>query len=151
MTPLQWKETLSLDLPAMDEPSQQLAALLEQACAASDADLPAIWRQLIAHTEAQFEREDRWMLQTHFSSTQVHSVQHKVVLQVMREGLTDKDSADDVVTGNLPLIRTMTHELGVWFAQHNQSMDAALALHLRKTGYDPALGVLSMPVEPVEA
>jgi len=141
VTPLQWKETLSLGLPAMDEPSQHLAALLEQASAASDAALPAIWRQLIAHTESQFEREDRWMAQTHFPSTQVHSVQHKVVLQVMREGLNDN--------GNLPLIRTMTHELGVWFAQHNQSMDAALALHLRKTGYDPALGVLSMPTESV--
>jgi len=149
VTPLQWKETLFLDLPAMDEPSFQLAALLEQASAASDAALPAIWRQLIAHTETQFEREDRWMLQTSFSSTQVHSVQHKVVLQVMREGLTVKERCGDVDTGNLPLIRTMIHELGVWFAQHNQSMDAALALHLRKTGYDPALGVLSMPLEPV--
>lgn len=147
MTPLQWKEILSLDLPAMDEPSQRLAALLEQASVATDANLLAIWRQLITHTEGQFEREDRWMLQTSFSSTQVHTVQHKVVLQVMREGLGDKDS--DI--GNLPLIRTMTHELGVWFAQHNQSMDAALALHLRKSGYDPALGVLSMPVEPVVA
>jgi hemerythrin len=147
VTPLQWKEILSLDLPAMDEPSQRLAALLEQASVATDANLLAIWRQLITHTEGQFEREDRWMLQTSFSSTQVHTVQHKVVLQVMREGLGDKDS--DI--GNLPLIRTMTHELGVWFAQHNQSMDAALALHLRKSGYDPALGVLSMPVEPVVA
>ena len=149
MTPLQWKETLFLDLPAMDEPSFQLATLLEQASAASDAALPAIWRQLIAHTETQFEREDRWMAQTHFSSTQVHAVQHKVVLQVMREGLSVKDSRGVVDTGNLPLIRTMIRELGVWFAQHNQSMDAALALHLRKTGYDPALGVLSMPLEPV--
>jgi len=143
VTPLQWKETLSLDVPAMDEPSQQLAALLELASAASDADLPTLWRQLVAHTETQFGREDRWMRQTHFSSTQVHSVQHKVVLQVMREGLNDDG------TGNLPLIRTMTRELGVWFAQHNQSMDAALALHLRKTGYDSALGVLRMPPEPV--
>ena len=149
MTPLQWKETLFLDLPAMDEPSFQLATLLEQASAASDAALPAIWRQLIAHTETQFEREDRWMLQTTFSSTQVHSVQHKVVLQVMREGLSNNDI--DSGTGNLPLIRTMTRELGVWFAQHNQSMDAALALHLRKTGYDPALGVLSMPRESAAA
>ncbi len=147
MTPLQWKEVLSLDLPAMDEPSFQLAALLELASAASDADLPALWRQLIAHTQTQFEREDRWMLQTSFSSTQVHSVQHKVVLQVMREGLSNNDIGAG--TGNLPLIRTMTRDLGVWFAQHNQSMDAALALHLRKTGYDPELGVLSMPLEPV--
>lgn len=139
MTPLQWKETLSLGLPAMDEESQKLAALLALAESASDANLTAVWRQLVAHTQAQFEREDRWMAQTAFSSTSVHSVQHKVVLQVMREGLTTGE------TGNLALIRTMTHELGVWFAQHNQSMDAALALHLRKTGYDPACGVLSMP------
>lgn len=141
MTPLQWKETLSLDLPAMDDESQKLAALLEVASGATDAALPAVWRQLIAHTQGQFAREDRWMVQTAFSSTQVHSVQHKVVLQVMREGLSNDGAA------KLPLIRTMVHELGVWFAQHNQSMDAALALHLRKTGYDPALGVLHMPQE----
>ena len=143
MTPLQWKETLSLDLPAMDDESQKLAALLEVASGASDADLPAVWRELIAHTQGQFAREDRWMVQTAFSSTQVHCVQHKVVLQVMREGLSNDGAA------LLPLIRTMVHELGVWFAQHNQSMDAALALHLRKTGYDPALGVLRMPQEAV--
>ncbi len=141
MTPLQWKEILSLDLPAMDDESQKLAALLEMASGATDAALPAVWRQLIAHTQRQFAREDRWMVQTAFSSTQVHSVQHKVVLQVMREGLSNDGAA------MLPLIRTMVHELGVWFAQHNQSMDAALALHLRKTGYDPALGVLRMPQE----
>lgn len=141
MTPLQWKEILSLDLPAMDDESQKLAALLEMASGATDATLPAVWRQLIAHTQGQFAREDRWMVQTAFSSTQVHSVQHKVVLQVMREGLSNDGAA------MLPLIRTMVHELGVWFAQHNQSMDAALALHLRKTGYDPALGVLRMPQE----
>jgi len=143
VTPLQWKETLFLDLPAMDQPSQQLAALLEQACAASDADLVDRWQQLVAHTEAQFEREDHWMRQTGYPSTRVHSVQHKVVLQAMREGLQNAGA------GQLPLIRTMARELGTWFAQHNQSLDAALALHLRKTGYDPARGVLSMPVDSV--
>ena len=141
MTPLQWQQTLFLDLPAMDEPSQQLAALLEQARAASDADLADRWQQLVAHTEGQFEREDHWMRQTGFSSTRVHSVQHKVLLQAMREGLQDAGA------GQLPLIRTMARELGTWFGQHSQSMDAALALHLRKTGYDPARGILSMPLQ----
>ena len=84
-------------------------------------------------------REDRWMHATQFSSQQIHSTQHKVVLQVMREGLVAGES------GDLATIRKMASELGQWFANHSQSMDAALALHLRKTGYDPATGVLSMP------
>ena len=50
-------------------------------------------------------------------------------------------------SGDLLTIRKMAGELGQWFANHSQSMDAALALHLRKTGYDPATGVLSMPDE----
>jgi len=74
-------------------------------------------------------------------------VQHKVVLQVMREGLIGPDGRH----GDLALIRTMTAALGVWFAKHSQSMDAALALHLRKTGYDPALGVLHMPIDAIAA
>jgi hemerythrin len=79
------------------------------------------------------------MQTTQFSSQQIHSTQHKVVLQVMHEGLTAGES------GDLATIRKMAAELGQWFANHSQSMDAALALHLRKTGYDPATGVLSMP------
>ena len=36
-------------------------------------------------------------------------------------------------------------ELGKWFPQHAQSMDAALALHLRRLGYDPQTGIVSAP------
>jgi hemerythrin len=57
----------------------------------------------------------------------------------MHEGLSAAE------TGDLTLIRQMAGELGPWLIKHSQSMDAALALHLRKTGYDPATGVLSMP------
>ena len=34
---------------------------------------------------------------------------------------------------------------GGWFPQHAQAMDAALALHLRGVGFDPATGVVNMP------
>ena len=39
----------------------------------------------------------------------------------------------------------MASELALWFPQHAQSMDAALALHLRRAGYDPVTGVVSRP------
>ncbi len=57
----------------------------------------------------------------------------------MNEGLKSGE------TGELGPIRLMADELGQWFANHSQSMDAALALHLRRVGYEPATGVLSMP------
>jgi hemerythrin-like metal-binding protein len=139
MTRLQWSDALSLDMPAMDEGHRQWVESLDLAHQASDGSLVDRWRDLCRHTARVFEREDRWMQTTQFSSEQIHSTQHKVVLQVMHEGLTAGES------GDLVTIRKMAPELGQWFANHSQSMDAALALHLRKTGYDPATGVLSMP------
>jgi len=139
MTRLQWSDALSLDLPAMDDSHREFVKLLDLAHEADDASLIGHWRNLIAHTGTVFDREDQWMHATRFSSAHLHSTQHKVVLQVMREGLTAQAS------GDLTQIRKMAAELGQWFTNHAQSMDAALALHLRKTGYDPATGVLSMP------
>lgn len=139
MTRLQWSKALSQDMPAMDDGHRQWVELLDLAHQASDASLVDHWRTLIAHTARVFEREDRWMHTSRFSSAHIHATQHQVVLQVMREGLAAGES------GDLPMVRKMAGELGQWFANHSQSMDAALALHLRKTGYDPATGVLSMP------
>ncbi|MEK7345055.1 MAG: hemerythrin domain-containing protein [Pseudomonadota bacterium] len=139
MSALQWSDALSLDLPAMDDTHRAFVELLGVACSAPDAQLVHVWQALIDHTDAHFDQEDRWMAQTRFSSTNCHSMQHKVVLDVMREGLAAGQA------GDLATVRNMADELGPWFANHAQSMDAALALHLRKTGYDPVTGVLSMP------
>jgi len=68
----------------------------------------------------------------------------------MREGLQAARSGQ---TDALASLRQMALELGVWFSSHAQSMDAALALHLRRVGYDPHTGVVSapgaLPAEPI--
>ena len=79
------------------------------------------------------------MLSTRFASGNCHSMQHKVVLQVMREGIALAES------GDLKPIRVMASELALWFPQHAQSMDAALALHLRRVGFDPVTGMVHAP------
>ena len=79
------------------------------------------------------------MRQTRFASGNCHSTQHHVVLSVMREGLVPGGAAQ------LDAIRRMAHELAAWFPQHAQSMDAALALHLRSVGFDVATGALAHP------
>jgi len=81
------------------------------------------------------------MLATRFASANYHSVQHKVVLQVMREG------AAQAAAGALAAVRVMAGELALWLPQHAQRMDAALALHLRRAGYDPVTGIVGRPAE----
>jgi hypothetical protein len=45
--------------------------------------------------------------------------------------------------GDYAAVRQMAHELGLWFPQHAQSMDASLALHLRSAGFDPITGAIT--------
>lgn len=139
MPNLEWSDALALDLPAMDDTHREFVALLAQVGTAADDALLAHWRVLVAHTDDHFSREDQWMQSTRFSSSNCHSVQHKVVLQVMREGITSGEA------GDLGAVRQMARELAIWFPQHAQSMDAALALHLRRIGYDPVTGTVTMP------
>ena len=139
MPTLEWSDALALDLPVMDDTHREFVELLAQVEAASDETLLPLWRTLVDHTDAHFGREDQWMQDTRFSSSNCHSVQHKVVLQVMREGITHAQA------GDLGVVRQMARELAIWFPQHAQTMDAALALHLRGIGYDPLTGIVAMP------
>ncbi|MDO8318490.1 hemerythrin domain-containing protein [Rhodoferax sp.] len=139
MPMLQWTDSLVLGLPEMDATHHEFVDLLTHVVSAPDATLLPLWRELVAHTDAHFAREDRWMKTTGFSSTNCHTTQHQVVLQVMREG--DKRGS----AGELAVVRQMADELGTWFPMHAQAMDAALALHLRNVGYDPVSGQVTMP------
>ena len=139
MPNLEWSDALALDLPVMDDTHREFVDLLAVVETASDDTLLAHWRTLVDHTDDHFGREDQWMQDTRFSSTNCHSVQHQVVLQVMREGITY------ALAGDLGAIRQMARELAIWFPQHAQTMDAALALHLRGIGYDPVTGMVAMP------
>lgn len=139
MARLEWTPALVLDLPVMDAVHEEFVALLARVDSAADGQLPALWDALIEHTQQHFDQEDRWMLTTGFATGNCHSQQHKVVLAVMREG------ADKAAQGDLAAIRHMAAELGPWFSHHAQNMDAALALHMRSTGFDPVTGQLQRP------
>lgn len=139
MAQLQWTDALALDFPVMDDTHREFVELLAVVDSAGDSMLLGGWRALVDHTDDHFSREDRWMQATGFSSANCHSVQHKVVLQAMREGLAGGEA------GNLDVVRQMASELAVWFAQHAQSMDAALALHLRSAGFNPLTGTIATP------
>ena len=58
-------------------------------------------------------------------------MQHKVVLQVMREGTARAEQ------GDLKVLRVMASELALWFPQHAQSMDARWLCTCAAWGFDP--------------
>ena len=139
MAQLEWSDALNLDLPLMDTTHREFVDLLAEVAHAEEPQLLSRWRVLVDHTAEHFGQEDAWMLSTRFASGNCHSMQHKVVLQVMREGIALAES------GDLKPIRVMASELALWFPQHAQSMDAALALHLRRVGFDPVTGMVHAP------
>lgn len=138
-SPMAWSPALALDMPMMDDTHEAFIALLAEAGQAPDDLLLSRWAELIDHTQEHFDREDQWMQDTGFAAGNCHSTQHSVILQVMREG------GKRGLLGELDLVRQMAHELGLWFASHVQSMDAALALHLRSAGFDPLTGAMRQP------
>ena len=66
------------------------------------------------------------MRQSRFANTDNHALQHRVVLHVMQEGMTAAQA------GQVSAVRAIANELAAWFIKHTQSLDAALALHLRR-------------------
>ena len=137
---LAWSDDLALDLDFMDNTHREFVDLLAATELADDETVVERFSALIDHTEDHFGREDQWMQDTQFSSGNCHTSEHDVILKVMREGL--RRGKDD---GNLAMVRQLAHELGIWFAQHAQTMDAALAQHLQRVGYDAETGILSAP------
>ena len=137
MAALQWSAELALDQPLMDATHEEFVALLQAVQQAGDEALPAAWDTLVAHTADHFAREDAWMAATRFAAGNCHTTHHQMVLDVMRQGLTMGQA------GDLAPIRQMAQELAVWFPQHADSMDAALAMHLQRVGFDPATGTMA--------
>lgn len=125
MNTVEWSDALLLDYPPMDEVHRAFVDLLAMAQTASDEALPQAWATVVEHTRQHFAREDDWMRRTRFAAADKHLLQHKVVLNVLHEGLALARA------GDLQAVRDMAAELAAWFAKHTQTLDAALALHMR--------------------
>ncbi len=139
MAVLQWSDTFTLGMPVMDDTHHEFVQLLAQVVQASDTELLPLWQTLVTHTEEHFAREDRWMTDTGFTINNCHTSQHQAVLKVMHEG------SKRGLSGNLTVVRQMADELGVWFPQHAEAMDAALAEHMHSVGYDHGTGQMLRP------
>lgn len=126
MSPIGWTGALHLAFGPMDRVNREFIDLLAAAERAGDAELVGAWGAVVDHTQVHFADEDRWMRETRFAGAADHQLQHRVVLNLLRDGLAMARN------GQLEAVREMALELDAWFAKHSQAMDAALALHMRR-------------------
>ncbi len=121
-----WNESLTLGFAPIDDLHKSLIEQIAAVDDCPDALLANEWTTLVACAKHLFDRENNWMVTSRFASAQHHALHHRVVLNVLLEGLA---LARD---GQVTEVRAMLQELRQWLAKHTQSQDAALALHLRR-------------------
>lgn len=139
---LELTDTLRTGDTRMDETHaefvDQLNALL--ALPAEQQLLP--YRAFLAHTEAHFAQEDRWMRATGFAADNCHAGMHATILETMR-------AVEDhfLHKGDTEIITRLAEALAEWFTQHAATMDAGLAQHLRSLGFDTVTEALPEGLE----
>lgn len=125
MQSLKWTPSLWLDHEPMDNMNRAFMELLGSAQSAPDDRVVETWQALVQHAAVHFGTEDRWMRSGGLVTAGQHTLEHRVVLNLLREGLAQAQR------GNLAPVRQMATELGAWFSRHTLTLDAALALHMR--------------------
>ena len=140
---LAWSDALLVGDAAMDHTHREFVELLagvEEALVLEHEELQDRLAGFVAHTEAHFAQEERWMQSLGFAAENCHAFQHGHVLAVLRA--VQRTLRDE---GDTQTVRRLVDELGPWFVAHAQSMDAALAQTMAERGFDPETGVLLHP------
>ena len=131
MPVIEWSPTFELDQPLMDDTHREFVDCLNRLAAAPPGELLARLDEFIAHTEAHFAQEDRWMEEIDFPPIGCHMGEHANVLEVARE------VRRRVAGGEPQFARTLAEAMAEWFPNHAQTMDAMLAHYIREKGYQP--------------
>ncbi|MDR2688930.1 MAG: hemerythrin domain-containing protein [Azoarcus sp.] len=126
---MDWGERYEQGIARMDETHREFVEHYNTLAAAEPGNFLACFDAFIAHTEAHFDQENRWMDVLDFPPC--HRGEHDRVLDVMRE------VRRRVEQGDAFLGRRLLEELHPWFDHHVDTMDAALAFYLKETGFDP--------------
>jgi hemerythrin-like metal-binding protein len=125
MALIDWSDALRLGVQRMDDTHREFVEKLNALAEAPDAEQLACLDDLIAHTEAHFGQETRWMVQLRFPPIECHEAEHADVLSVMRE------VRDGVAAGQTVLGRVLARELATWFRGHAGTMDMMLARYIQ--------------------
>ena len=129
---MDWTDSLALGVAPMDATHREFVDQLNALAQAPDDAFLGLLDAFIAHTEAHFAQESRWMQAIGFPATHCHVAEHAGVLGVMR------DVRGYVEQGKVHVGHVLVAELPEWLRNHLATMDGALAYFMRSVGYDAA-------------
>jgi hemerythrin len=96
--------------------------------AAPCMELETLLAEWVAHTEAHFERENRWMREYGFPAYPVHAGEHARVLETLRRVCGQWRETGEAAG----LARFVHEDWPQWFEQHLATMDAVTAQFLAR-------------------
>jgi hemerythrin len=134
---LTWDPSLNTGNPRMDDTHHAFVDQLNTLLATPARNQLPLYRAFLAHTEAHFAQEERWMMATGFGPNNCHASHHATILDTMRA------VEAHYLDGDNQIINRLAEALAEWFPQHTASMDAGLALHLSDVGFDTATETLA--------
>ena len=138
MSTLTWKPEFEFSLARMDDTHRefvhQLAALERLSAGPPTACRDAL-EDLLAHTVEHFGQEERWMARLGFGTDTCHHLQHRSVLEVLREVQRRLAAEGDALDPEI--LPRFVQALAEWFPTHALMLDAALAETMAERGLDP--------------
>ena len=131
MVAIEWSAAHEIGLVPMDRMHREFVDLYNNLVHADSADFLDRFNDLIQHTLAHFDRENTWMERSGFPPSVIHRGEHERVLRLMHA------ARDRIATGDVEFGREFGAQLPAWFEQHAATMDAALAMHMRRARFEP--------------
>lgn len=125
-----WDDAVhGLDMAEMDANHREFIALVNLLAECDDADFSALFGKLLEHCRLHFTSEGRLMRISRFPALNEHEGEHHRIYG----DLVQMHRA--VQRGRIALPRAFVKQgLEEWFSLHLSSMDAALAVHLKRMG-----------------
>lgn len=118
---LVWSDALLLGYGPMDTVHEEFVQVVRHLLSCADDGVPEALDAFIAHAEAHFGEEDRWMRETAFPARDCHIDEHAAVMKSAHE------VRELVQRGERAIARDFAGELARWFPGHADYLDSALA------------------------
>jgi hemerythrin-like metal-binding protein len=125
MAPLEWKDSYSVGVPAVDHEHRELIGLVNQlhralASVQPEDAVAGIFGDLFRAISSHFALEERFMREHGYDQTTQHKADHERLLDELREIMDNYHDRKERSGENL------TACVEAWFANHFQTHDARL-------------------------
>jgi hemerythrin-like metal-binding protein len=129
MAPLEWKDSYSVGVPAVDHEHRELIALVNRLHEALGsgrpaADIEVVFGDLFRAISSHFALEERFMREHGYDQLRQHKTDHERLLDELR------DIMDDFREGGEDPLGRMAAGVDAWFSNHFRTHDARLHARL---------------------